>query len=56
MEALDQLSLEKLEAYIKSAGLWRIKARNIKHTCRMLINDFHGEVPKTRDELMRLPG
>lgn len=56
VEALDQLSLEKLEAYIKSAGLWRIKARNIKQTCRMLINVFHGKVPKTRDELMRLPG
>lgn len=56
VEAIDQLPLEELEAYIKSAGLWRIKARNIKQTCRMLINVFHGKVPKTRDELMRLPG
>lgn len=53
---IDQLPLEQLEKYIKSAGLWRIKANNIKQTCRMLINDFHGEVPRTRDELMLLPG
>lgn len=56
LEDLDELPLAKLEEYIKSAGLWKTKAKNIKRTCRILLETFKGEVPKTRDELMQLPG
>lgn len=42
--------------HIKTIGLYRNKAKNVIALCRMLIEDFGSEVPKTREELMRLPG
>jgi len=51
-----RLSISELEAYIRSAGLWQTKARNIKKACAILLDRFNGEVPQTRDELMQLPG
>ncbi len=50
------LGEEKLIAYIRSIGLYRTKAKNVMALSRMLIADFNGEVPRTREELMRLPG
>lgn len=51
-----QLSISELEEYIKTAGLWKAKAKNIKMTCELLLTEFNGEIPKTREELMSLPG
>ncbi|MEN3352260.1 MAG: endonuclease [Betaproteobacteria bacterium] len=45
-----------LERYIKSIGLYRTKAKNVIEICRILIRDHGGEVPRTRDELEKLPG
>jgi endonuclease-3 len=42
--------------YIKTIGLYRNKTKNVIALCQMLIADFAGEVPETRDELVRLPG
>ncbi|HHX02069.1 MAG TPA: endonuclease III [Firmicutes bacterium] len=56
VEDIARLSIAELEAYIRSAGLWQTKARNIMKTCRILIERFGGEVPQTREELMQLPG
>ena len=42
--------------HIKTIGLWRNKAKNVIALSKMLIDDFGGEVPQTRDELVRLPG
>ncbi|TWF52083.1 endonuclease III [Neorhizobium alkalisoli] len=42
--------------HIKTIGLYRNKAKNVIALCRMLIDDFGSEVPKTREELVRLPG
>ena len=42
--------------YIKTIGLYRNKAKNVIALCQMLIADFAGVVPETRDELVRLPG
>ncbi len=41
---------------ISSIGLYRNKAKAIKALARMLLDEFKGEVPKTLDELVRLPG
>jgi endonuclease-3 len=41
---------------IKTIGLFNTKARNVIALSRMLIDEFGGEVPMTRDELVRLPG
>ena len=42
--------------HIKTIGLYRNKAKNVIALCRMLIDEFDSQVPKTREELMRLPG
>ena len=50
------LGIEGLERYIKTIGLYRSKAKNIMATCRMLIDEYGGEVPATREALEHLPG
>ena len=50
------LGLEGLEGYIKTIGLYRSKARHLMETCRILIERFGGEVPRTREALESLPG
>jgi endonuclease-3 len=50
------LGTQGLESYIKSIGLYRMKAKNVIETCRILIRDHAGQVPKTREELEKLPG
>jgi endonuclease-3 len=48
--------LEELQQDIRSIGLYRNKAKNIQQLCRVLLEQYHGEVPQSRDELMKLPG
>jgi endonuclease-3 len=50
------LGLEGLEAYIKTIGLYRSKARHLMQTCRMLVEQHGAPVPRTRAELEALPG
>lgn len=50
------VDVTELENDIRSIGLYRTKAKNIQKLCRTLIDDFNGEVPQTRDELMQLAG
>lgn len=50
------VSLEELQNDIRSIGLFRNKAKNIQKLCRMLLDDYHGVVPKEREDLERLPG
>lgn len=45
-----------LERYIKSIGLYRTKAKNVIETCRLLIREHGGAVPRTREALEQLPG
>ncbi|MBR5615162.1 MAG: endonuclease III [Clostridia bacterium] len=47
---------EELSAFIRSTGFYRNKTKNIIACCQKLISDFGGEVPKTMDELLTLPG
>jgi len=47
---------EELERDIYTTGFFRQKARSLRGTMRMLIEEFDGEVPRTLDELTRLPG
>jgi len=48
--------LRDLEADIRSTGFYRNKARNIKKCCQMLIEKFNSQVPKTMEEILKLPG
>jgi len=42
--------------YIKTIGLFRTKAKNVIATCRILLEEHGGEVPRDREALERLPG
>ena len=48
--------LEELENIVRPCGLYRMKAKEIKAACQMLIDEFGGTVPDGMDELLRLPG
>src|SRR5688572_4565813 len=50
------LGVAGLEQYIKTIGLYRGKAKNVIETCRILVEQHGGEVPRTREALERLPG
>ena len=50
------LGLERLMGYIQTIGLYRTKAANLMKTCEILVREHGGEVPRTREELERLPG
>ena len=47
---------EELERDIFATGFFRQKAKALRGTMQMLLDDFGGEVPRTLDELVRLPG
>ena len=51
-----ELGEEGLISYIKSIGLYKSKAKHVIGLCQKLIDDFGGEVPKSREKLMSLPG
>lgn len=50
------LSQEELEDLIRDCGLFREKARNIRETCRLLLERHGGQVPDRFEDLVRLPG
>ena len=55
-EKILALGLAGLEAYIKTIGLYRSKARHLMATCEILVAQHHGEAPGTREALEALPG
>jgi endonuclease-3 len=55
-QAIYDLGVDGLKHYIRTIGLFNSKAANIIKTCRILLDQFNGEVPRTRDELESLPG
>jgi endonuclease-3 len=50
------LGLEGLEHYIKTIGLYHSKAKHLMQTCRILVEQHQGTVPRTREALEALPG
>lgn len=47
---------QELESDIRSTGFYHNKARNLKKCGQLLVAKFHGQVPKTMNELVDLPG
>jgi len=47
---------EELERDIYATGFFRQKTKSLRGTMKMLIEEYDGEVPRTVDELVRLPG
>lgn len=55
-EKIYALGVDGLIPYIQTIGLFRTKAKNTIETCRLLMEQHGGEVPRTRKELEALPG
>jgi len=55
-QKISALGLRKLKSYVKTIGLYNTKAANIMKTCKILVEQHHGRVPRTREELEALPG
>jgi len=54
--AILALGVRGLSPYIQTIGLYNGKAKNIIATCRLLLEEHAGEVPRLREALERLPG
>jgi endonuclease-3 len=55
-EALVKMGVQGLTPYIQSIGLFNSKAKNIVATSRILLQQYNGRVPQTRESLESLPG
>ena len=51
-----KLGRKKIEKLIKSIGIFRVKAKSIFLMSKQLIREHNGNVPKTFEELEKLPG
>ncbi len=56
VEAFAALQPEELEPDIRSTGFFRNKSKSVVGAARKLISDFGGQVPRTMDELLQIPG
>ncbi|MCB1532667.1 MAG: endonuclease III [Alphaproteobacteria bacterium] len=50
------LGLDGLKDHIKTIGLYNTKAKNVMAAAEILVKDHGGEIPTTRDALVKLPG
>ncbi len=55
-QAILDLGLDRLIAHIQTIGLFNTKAKNVMATCRILVDQHGGEVPRDREALEALPG
>lgn len=56
LESIANANLKDIEEHIKSLGLYKNKAKNIKGIAQTLLNDFSGKLPSDKDQLQTLPG
>lgn len=56
VDQMAEAPVEEIEEYIKSIGLYKSKAKNMKQCCNQIITEFNGIVPTTIDELVKLAG
>ena len=54
--ALAYADLAAVEADVRQCGLYHVKAQNIIDASRMLVEEFHGVLPRTMEEMLRFPG
>lgn len=55
-EDFANMDIKTLEGLVKECGLYRNKAKNIKATSNVILEEFNGKVPETIKDLMKLPG
>jgi len=56
VRSMSEAPLEELEELIRSTGFFRNKAKNIKAASKIIIERFNGELPRTMDEMITIPG
>jgi len=54
--AIGALPVNHIEKLIYPVGFYRTKARNLRETCRVLLEKHGGRVPRSMEELLALPG
>ncbi|MFZ3077227.1 MAG: endonuclease III [Candidatus Aenigmatarchaeota archaeon] len=55
-QEIAKMPIGKLQSLIRSSGTYRQKAKRLKEICRILIGQYRGKLPRTREHLMGLPG
>lgn len=55
-EEVAQAPVEEIEEYIRSVGLYKNKAKNMKKCCEQLVKDYGGKVPDKLEEVLKLAG
>ena len=55
-EKIFKLGVRKLKTYIKTIGLYNAKAINVVATSEIIWKEYKNKIPRTREELMKLPG
>ena len=55
-ESMAKLSVDEIAEMIRTCGLFAAKSRNLHAAAKMIVEEFHGEVPHTMEELTKLPG
>ncbi|MEX2478162.1 MAG: endonuclease III [Gracilimonas sp.] len=55
-ELMKDAPLEELEELVRSTGFYRNKAKSLKETSQILVEEFNGEVPRNMEDLLKLRG
>ena len=55
-QAMLDLGLDGIMQYTRTIGLYKTKSKHIIETCKILVQQYGGEIPHTREELEALPG
>ena len=53
---LSSAKLKDIEELVFSTGFYKVKSKNIHSLSKVLVSDFNSRIPKTIDELVKLPG
>jgi endonuclease III len=54
--AIYALGVDGLIPYVQTIGLYKTKAKNVIETCRLLVEQHDGHIPREREALQALPG
>jgi len=55
-KSMAKLPVDEIAELIRACGLFANKSRNLSAAAKMIVEEFNGEVPRTMEELTRLPG
>jgi len=55
-QAMAEAPIAELESLVRTTGFFRNKAKSIKGAAKKIVEDFGGQVPRTLDELITIPG